>query len=178
MAFFHWQYKDEANKKMVFTSSGELELNGNMDIESGALVEVKSGGELEVESGGILDINAGGQVRHYVEVLSTASTGAALSPFGVSIVKSTKTDDSFTLATPAAAGVMKTIICIGGSATGSVRVNCSSGAKFDGTNWIWDFKKGSVTAPETVQVVASATNRWYEIYRSSADGTAIASTDT
>ena len=178
MSFYSWRYNDAANKKTVITSSGELQLEGNMDIESAAVVEVKSGGEIEVESGGILDIQTGAQFTIPSEVLSTATTGGALQRDGVSVIKSTRTADAFTLAAPLAAGVSKTIVCSGASATGFITVTCGTGQTFDGTNYIYKFLKASLTAPSVVQLVASATNRWYEVYRTYADGTALASTST
>jgi hypothetical protein len=179
-------YTKQGGKTFVIGSSGDIELSGNMDIESSALLEVKSGGEIEVESGGemeflsgaVIDIQGGVKMQYPVERLTTATTGSAMARNGMTVLKSTKTAKTFTMATPVI-GEHKWIACVNASTTGKITVKSgSSGRTFDGTNWILDFKKGSDAVPTIVHLVAETTARWIEVYRSVADGTSISSTST
>lgn len=132
----------------------------------------KQGGEDWVVAG-TLDMSGATKVLDQVEVLSTGSTAAAMLPSGVSIIKSSGGKaDSFTLATNV--GAVKMILCTAASATGFVHVKLGTGITFDGTNTGYKFKKANTA----VIIAAATTNRWYEVYRSVADGTALTSTSS
>ena len=154
-----------------------MSYNDGIYMEQGAKkMVVTSSGELEIESGGLLDIQAGAKFTVPVESLSTATTGSAMAANGMSVISATKTAKTFTLGTPVA-GMKKKIVCTNATATGKISVNMgSSDRTFDGTNWVYDFLKGSDAIPTIVHLICLTTGRWIETYRSVADGTTLAST--
>jgi hypothetical protein len=156
-------YHKQGGDEFVVAASGQLtvESSGELEVESGGLLEVNSGGTLEVESGGKFTVPAA--------LVSTATTSTGIPASGISVLKSTKTVKTLTLATPVA-GEHKVLYALNASATGYVQVySGNSGRTFDGTNTIFQFKK----AGERVMLDAYTTARWLLTYASVADGTAI-----
>ena len=173
MSYSSAVYHEIGGKTLVVSSSGEIQLEGNMDIESGAVCEVKSGGEIEVESGGIIDFESGAKMKMAVDVFTTASTGT-LQAQGMSVFSSTKTADSLSMAAPVA-GMFKWLYCSNATATGYVAVNVGgTGRTYDGSNYIYQFK----AANTWVALVCQSTSRWREVYRSSTESTSINDTST
>ena len=148
-----------------------------LSVVSGSFVDVATGGTLTVASGGIVQFESGSKIQEMVETKTTASTGTVLNRSGLTVVKSTKTAKTLTMAAPVA-GETKKIVCTSASATGFVFVKMPSTVTIDGTNWAYKFKKGSETAPTVVCLQAISATRWIETYRSVADGTALTSTST
>ena len=149
----------------------------NADIyhaQGGDNVVVASGGEIDVESGGKIQIASGGSLEGPAALVSTATTSTTIPAYGVTVLKSTLTAKTVTLATPVG-GERKVIYATNASATGFMKVHSgSSNRTFDGSNWILVFKKANTH----VILDALSTLRWIESYRSIADGTALTSTDT
>jgi hypothetical protein len=134
--------------------------------QGGAKQVVSSGGEVELESGAAL--------REPVTAITTASASTTIEAYGLVTLKSTATAKTVSVNAPSG-GERLSLHCLNASSTGYIGVNVgSTGRTFDGTNYIYQFKK----AGEHVEIIAASTTRWIEISRSVANGTALTSTST
>jgi hypothetical protein len=106
----------------------QIRQNGDLAVVTGTSAIIETGGGLTVESGGALAVASGGTVSltgamtiptgGYIAVpVENATTTAALTNYGLSIISTTAADLAFSLAAPTAAGMIKTIASVDHGAT-------------------------------------------------------------
>lgn len=167
------------NAALTNSTKGSVNQNGNITFAA-TCTETHSGSMTvagtETLTGAFVQSGSASRIKYLVTAKTTGSTSKVLPAGGLCLLSSTKTAATFTLSTNVGVGTELTIYCTQASATGKIRVKVgTSGTRtFDGTNYIYDFLKSNTY----VKIILGTTARWYELIRSVADGTSIASTST
>ena len=121
------QIRQNGDLAVVTGTSAIVETGGGLTVESGGAATVASGATLTLA--GAATVSAGGYMAWPIE---TATTTAALTNFGLSIISTTAADAAFSLAAPTAAGMFKVIASIDHGATTITQTVKLTGCKVSG----------------------------------------------